>query len=46
MEGDLAAALKIIDDGIAADELEKYEGVAFRDKLGAKAYSLQTMGRV
>jgi len=41
-EGDFEAALKIMQDGIAADELEKYDGEAFRDKLGAQAMVLLT----
>lgn len=45
MEGDFAAALKIIDDGIAADELEKYAGQAFREKLAMKAIILLTLDR-
>ncbi len=45
IEGDFDTALNTIDDGIAADELEKNEGPGFRDKLGAKAVILLTTGR-
>lgn len=45
IEGDFAVALKTIDDGIAADELENYEGQGLRDKLGAKAVILATTGK-
>ncbi len=44
-EGDFTAALKIMQDGIAADELENYDGVAFRDKLGAQAIVLLATGK-
>jgi serine/threonine protein kinase/cytochrome c-type biogenesis protein CcmH/NrfG len=37
MEGDFATSLKTIDDGIAADQLEKFDGRAYREKLGWKA---------
>lgn len=45
IEGDLGTSLKVIQDGLAADELERYEGVAFRDKLNAQAVTLLTLGR-
>lgn len=44
-EGDFAAALKTIDDGVAADQLDGFEGQGFRDKLAAKAITLLTIGR-
>lgn len=45
IEGDFAVALKSIEDGIAADGLENYQGQALREKLGAKAATLAVMGR-
>lgn len=45
LEGDFAVTLKSIDDGIAADGLENYQGEAFREKLGAKAATLAVIGR-
>jgi serine/threonine protein kinase/Tfp pilus assembly protein PilF len=45
VEGDFATALKTIDDGITADQLEGYEGQGYRDKLAAKAVTLMTVGR-
>jgi serine/threonine protein kinase/Tfp pilus assembly protein PilF len=43
-EGDFATALKVLNDGIAADELEHFEGQPYRNKLGWRAAVLQRMG--
>ena len=45
IEGNFAVAIKTVEDGITADELERYEGQGLRDKLGAKASMLVTIGR-
>lgn len=45
IEGNFAVAIKTVEDGITADELESYEGQGLRDKLGAKAAMLVTIDR-
>ncbi len=44
-EGDFESALRIIRDGITADQLERYEGPAYRDKLGNQAIVLAVNDR-